>query len=412
MSPTDRLKILFLHKQILYPRDTGGKIRVLNLLRHLAKWHDITYVANLRPGEEVHLPAMEALGLRCELVAGESSGRGGARFYAEAAGNLASRYPFTVSRNYDPRLRAKLAQLLADEPYDLLVCDTVVMSRHAVGLAAPAGVLFQHNVEAQILKRHADTARGTLKRRYMRGQWRRMARFEQECGRHYDAVVAVSELDKALFERDYGWNHVHAIGTAVDEEFFSPGLAPEDPGRVLFLGSMDWMPNQDGVRWFVREVWPAVRSACPAAAFHVVGRNPPAEVRGLASAAGVTVVGGVPDVRPHLAAAAVVVVPLLVGGGTRLKIYEAMATGRAVVSTGIGAEGLPIVSGEHYIKADDPAAFAAAVVGLLQSPAARRTLGQAADDFVRRHCGSEPVARQFEAVCRGVVGRRRAAGAQ
>ncbi len=406
MSPTARLKILFLHKQILFPRDTGGKIRVLNLLKHLAKWHDVTYVANLRAGEEVHLPEMAGLGLRCELVPGESSGRGGARFYAEAVRNLVSEYPFTVSRNYDPRVRAKVAELLAAEPFDVLVCDTIVMARHTIGLAGPASVLFQHNVEAQILKRHADVAGGGLKRRYMRGQWRKMARFERECGRHFDAVVAVSEPDKALFARDYGWGHVHAIGTAVDEDFFRPGTAEEVSGRVLFLGSMDWMPNQDGVRWFVREVWPAVRAAHPGAAFHVVGRNPPAEVRGLAAVAGVTVVGGVPDVRPHLAAAAVVVVPLLVGGGTRLKIYEAMATGRPVVSTGIGAEGLPIVSGEHYIRADEPAAFAAAVAALLASAESRRALGRAADTFVRQSCGSEPVARQFDAVCRGVVARR------
>ena len=330
------MKILFVHKQILFPRDTGGKIRVLNVLKHLSRWHQVTYVSNLRPGEEEYLSQMEALGLRLEVVSGDTSKRGGACFLASAAANVLSPYPFTISRNYDPAVRAKLAELLTAERYDLLICDTIVMARHTIGLPVPASILFQHNVEAQILRRHAEVASGHLKRWYMRGQWRKMVRFERYCGDHFGAVIAVSEQDKALFEKEYGWKHVHAIDTAVDEEFFQHSGTPEVAGRVIFLGSMDWMPNQDGVKWFVREVWPAIRASHPQATFHIVGRNPPGDVRALSATPGVTVVGGVPDVRPHLAEAAVVVVPLLVGGGTRLKIYEAMAMGRAVVSTTIG----------------------------------------------------------------------------
>lgn len=401
------MKILFAHKQILFPRDTGGKIRVLNLLKHLGRWHDITYVSNLRPGEEEYLPAMRELGLRVEAVPGQTSKRGGVRFYAEAIGNCLSRYPFTIARNYDLAVRARIAELLAAEPYDLVICDTVVMARHTIGLPAVASVLFQHNVEAQILKRHAQIAGGWAKRWFMRDQWRKMVRFEAECGPQFDAVIAVSEQDKLLFEREYGWQHTHAIDTAVDEDFFrdAPG---EVPDRVTFLGSMDWMPNQDGVKWFATHVWPRVRAAQPNATFHVVGRNPPPEVRSLEQIPGIKILGGVPDVRPHLAETSAFVVPLLVGGGTRLKIYEAMASARAVVSTAIGAEGLPVVPGEHYLAADDPVAFADAVVTVLGDHAVRDRLRHAADRFVRERYGSEPVARQFEAICaRAVESKRR-----
>ncbi len=400
------MKILFAHKQILFPRDTGGKIRVLNLLKHLGRWQDITYVSNLRPGEARHLPAMRELGLRVEAVPGETSKRGGVRFFAEAVGNVLSRYPFTITRNFDPAVRARIAELLAAEPFDLLICDTVVMARHTVGLPATASVLFQHNVEAQILKRHAEIAGGGLKGRFMRSQWRKMVRFEAECGPHFDAVIAVSEQDKRLFEQEYGWTHAHAIDTAVDEEYFrdAPG---EVPDRVTFLGSMDWMPNQDGVRWFTANVWPKVRAARPGATFHVVGRNPPPEVRALEQSPGVRVLGGVPDVRPHLAETSAFVVPLLVGGGTRLKIYEAMASARAVVSTAIGAEGLPVVSGEHFLAADTPSDFAAAVIRVLEDRTTRDGLRHAGDRFVRDRFGSEPVARQFEAICAEVVERKR-----
>src|SRR5579872_5292126 len=172
------MKILFVHKQILFPRDTGGKIRVLNVLKHLGRWHDVTYVSNLRRGEEQYLPQMKELGLRLETVLGDTAHRGSARFYAEVAANLVSPYPFTIARNYDLAIREKIASLLAAERFDLLICDTIVMARHTVGLSAPVSILFQHNVEAQILRRHADIAPGRAKRWYMRHQWRKMVGFE------------------------------------------------------------------------------------------------------------------------------------------------------------------------------------------------------------------------------------------
>jgi glycosyltransferase involved in cell wall biosynthesis len=400
------VKILFLHKQVLFPRDTGGKIRVLNLMKHLPKWHDVTYVCNLRPGEEKLLPQMDALGLRTIAVPGEPPKRGSLGFFATAAANVLSDRPFSINRNYDPAVRRKVAQLLRDEKFDLLICDTVQMARHTLGLPARATVLFQHNVEAQILRRHAEVSGIGPKAWFMRAEWRKMTAFEAEAGRRFDHVIAVSELDRELFERDYGWKHVSAVDTAVDADYFAPQPGAERSGRVAFVGSMDWMPNQDGVTWFVSKVWPKVMAAHPRATFEIVGRNPPAAIRALATAPGVIVAGGVPDVRPHLAAAAVVVVPLLVGGGTRLKIYEAMATARPVVSTRIGAEGLPLVPGEHYLAADEPDAFADAVIQLLGDADRRRALGTAADRFVRERYGSEPVARQFDAICREVVERK------
>jgi glycosyltransferase involved in cell wall biosynthesis len=400
------MRILFVHKQILFPRDTGGKIRVLNLLKHLGRWHEVTYVANLRPGEEKYLPQMKDLGLRLETVTGETSRRGGARFYAGVMKNLFSRYPFTISRNYDPQVRSKIEKLLSGEPFDLAICDTIVMARHMIGLPMPACILLQHNVEAQILRRHAEISKGFLKRRYMSDQRRKMVKFERECGKCFDTVIAISELDKLQFEREYGWNKVHAIDTAVDEDFFQNDGMREIADRVVFLGSMDWMPNQDGVGWFVREVWPRIRRSRSSATFHIVGRNPPTEIRKLSAVPGVFVVGGVDDIRPYLAEAAVVVVPLLVGGGTRLKIYEAMAMNRAVVSTRIGAEGLPVVPDEHYLEADEPPKFAEAVLRLLTDAPQRLKLGQTADRFVRERYGSEKVARQFEEICIATVANR------
>jgi glycosyltransferase involved in cell wall biosynthesis len=216
-------------------------------------------------------------------------------------------------------------------------------------------------------------------------------------------VIAVSELDRELFQKDYGWENVEVIDTAVDTDFFQNGAGSEIGDRVVFMGSMDWLPNQEGVRFFVRDVWPRIRSTRPNATFQIVGRNPPPAIVALGTVPGVEVVGGVPDVRPYVSSAAVFVVPLLVGGGTRLKIYEAMAMGRAVVSTTIGAEGLPLTPGRHFLQEDAPEKFAAAVIQLLNNPDLRHEIGDEADRFVRSRYTSETVARQFEDICLSVL---------
>ncbi|MBS0260687.1 MAG: glycosyltransferase [Planctomycetes bacterium] len=393
------MKILIVHKQVLFPRDTGGKIRVLNVLQHLVKRHPVTYVCNLRENEEQHVARMRDLGLRVETVPYKISKHGSPKFLISAALNLFSPRPFSVERNFDPNLRARVAAELTAEPYDVLICDTVQMFRHMQGLRAKVNILFQHNFEAQILQRHAQVGPNPLFRAYMWTDWKKMLRFERDCGKEFDRVIAVSEPDKKLFEREYGWNNVSCIDTAVDADFFQNRDGQEVPDRVVFVGSMDWLPNQDGVKFFVRDIWPKIRAARPQATFQIVGRNPPPSVTALTSVPGVEVVGFVPDVRPYLSSAAAFVVPLLVGGGTRLKIYEAMAMGRAVVSTRVGAEGLPLTPGQHFFEEDDPSRFADAVVRLLSDQTVRGKMGQAAEQFVRSKYDSETISRQFEEIC-------------
>ncbi len=400
------MRILFLQNRPLFPANTGGRIRTLNVLRHLARWHDITYLCNAPPGDEQHLLPMRELGLRVEAVPRPETPWGGLRFYAAMARNLLSPLPFNVAKHFDPALRARARDLLASERYDLVICDFLQTALHVLGLEAPATVLFQHNVEAQILRRHAETAPGWLRRRYMARQWRRMRRFEAEAGRRFDTVIAVSEPDRAFFEKEYGWRQVSAIDTGVDTDYFRPAEADGQEDRVLFLGSLDWLPNQEGVKDFVRHVWPLVRRRRPRATFQLVGRNPSREVVTLRAVDGVEVVGTVPDVRPYLAGAAAVVVPLLVGGGTRLKIFEAMAMGKAVVSSTVGCEGLPVTAGEHLLVEDAPAAFADAVVRLLTSPRERAGLGAAARRLVCERFGAEAVARQFDDICRDTLARK------
>ncbi len=399
------MKILFIQNRPLFPANTGGKIRTLNILRHLAGWHEITYLCNCHEGDEAYFPKMRELGLRFEAVPRREVRWGSLRFFGAMARNLISPLPFNVAKHFDAHVRDRVRTLLAEDCYDLIICDFLQTALHGVDFPVPASILFQHNVEAQILQRHAETSSGSVKRRYLAMQWQRMRRFEGATGRKFDVVIAVSEQDRAIFERDYGWQHVEAIDTGVDTEYFQPGSAPEDGNRVLFLGSMDWLPNREGVKHFVRHIWPLVRKEQPQAVFEIVGRNPSAEIRALAATEGVEVVGTVDDVRPYLARSAVVVVPLLVGGGTRLKIFEALAMGKAVVSTAIGCEGLPVIAGKHLWVEDAPERFAGALGALLASVEQRRILATAGRELVCENYGTEPVARQFDAICRKALER-------
>ena len=397
------MRILFLQKRPLLPVDSGGKIRSLNVLRHLARWHEVTYLCNVQPGDDDHLSGMRELGVRLETVPWRETRRRCLRFYGELGLNLLSRFPFNVNKDYNPRLRQRAIELLKETPYDLVICDFVQMARNALRLPARAKVLFQHNVEAQIFQRHAEMGRGWLRRLYMRHQWRKMRRFEAEAGRGFDAIIAVSNQDRRTFQRQYGWDHVHVVDTAVDVDYFQPNGMPEKTDRVVFVGSMDWLPNEDGVRHFVKTIWPEIHRKRPAASFQIVGRNPSSCVSRLVQVMGVEVLGTVTDVRPYLAEAAVVVVPLLVGGGTRLKIFEAMAMEKAVVSTPLGAEGLELAPGAHIILADTPGRFAGAVCELLEDPVRRARLGANGRRLVTSKYSAETVARQFDEICRRTV---------
>lgn len=400
------MKILFLQKRILFPTDAGNKVRTLNVIRHLAKWHEVTYLCNIQKEEEQYIQEMQSLGVRLETIPWTETPRDSAGFYRDLALNLFSRYPFNVNKDFDPRLRRKAEELLAQEPYDLVICDFVQMARNAIGLNTPASVLFQHNVEAEIFKRHAETDHGWLRRKYMAVQWKKMHKFESEAGRHFNSVIAVSKRDRDIYQKEYGWDHTEVIDTAVNTEYFHPSVEEEKKDHVVFVGSLDWLPNEDGILHFVQNTWPQIRQKRPNATLQIVGRNPGKTVQQLTATSGVEVVGTVPDVRPYLASASVVIVPLRIGGGTRLKIFEALAMKKALVSTSLGAEGLNVTHGEHVLLGDTPEEFSECVLQLLDNDEMRNTLADNAHRLVNEHYTAEAVARQFDEICQKTVASR------
>jgi glycosyltransferase involved in cell wall biosynthesis len=235
-----------------------------------------------------------------------------------------------------------------------------------------------HNVESVIWQRMAEAETNPLKRWYVRQQWRKFERFEQWAYSTAPLTVAVSPADAFRIRTEYAGRRVEVIDNGVDTEFFRPDDTPRDPKRVLFLGSLDWRPNLDGVRWLLDAVWPKVVAREPTARLALVGRRPPQWLRQrVAATASVELHADVPDVRPHLAAAGVLAVPLRVGGGSRLKILEALAAGTPVVSTTVGAEGLDLQGDRHLRLADDAEALTGALLAGMADPSADARLAEA-----------------------------------
>src|SRR5215203_4219023 len=403
------MHILWVKSELLHPLDKGGRIRTYEMLRRLRDHHRVTYIA-LDDGTITAEQRERALEYCDDLVIvpwRRAPLRGWRRGLAILR-NVFTSLPFALSPYCSAAMtRAIRERTTGDDRVDVVVCDFLVPALNVPdGLPCPV-VLFQHNVEAMIWERRTRVATNPIMRLYMAEQWRRMRRVEREQCRRFDHVVAVSPEDAAVFRQAYGVDSVSSVPTGVDTDFFRPsGAVSRKAASIVFTGSMDWMPNEDGMVWFVEQILPRIEQAVPEATLTIVGRNPTARVNALAEGRPrVTVTGTVKDVRPYLEAASVVVVPLRVGGGTRIKIYEAMGMERAVVSTTIGAEGLDVRDGKHIILADDPATFADAVLGLLRSPERAAEIGQSAATHVRTHFGWAAVAEQFAERCSAAASR-------
>jgi polysaccharide biosynthesis protein PslH len=264
-----------------------------------------------------------------------------------------------------------------------------------------------------IWRRHAEHAGSPATAWYMRRQAERMFRFEGDICRRAGQIAAVSEQDACAMRTLFGAERVTAIPTGVDIEFFTPpSPAPAVEVDLSFTGSMDWQPNVDGVLWFTSEVLPLIRRERPDCSLAIVGRKPSGAILDLARRdPRIRVTGTVPDIRPHLWNSAVSIVPLRIGGGTRLKIYESMAARVPVVSTAIGAEGLEIHPPSDIRIADTPTSFADACLGLLADAALRQRQADAAWRMVSASFSWEQAARCFESVLERAPALVRAAGA-
>ena len=391
-----RPHLLFVSPRFLFPADEGGKIRSSNILRELkgGRFH-ITLASPAPPHVAQYSGSLTSI---CdEFVCWPSAPRSRMRRFRDLLGRL----PMSVAADRSRAGRFAVRAAIGSGA-DVVVTDfphaAVLLPR---SMDIPA-ILFTHNVEAEIYERHSKVSKGMWQWVWRR-QARKMERFEGEVCVKHQAVIAVSSRDVSGLRMRYGVA-ASEIVTGVDLKYFSTApqrIVPTDGGTVVFTGVMDSAANIDCVNYFLKEIWPSVLKRRPKANAVIVGRNPPERLLALARepALRVRFTGFVDDIRVHVTSADVAVIPMRVGGGTRIKAFEAMALGRPLVSTTVGVEGLGLVPGEHYLAADDSDAFARSIVLLLEDAALSRCLAATGRALLEEKFTWKQVAQQFEEIC-------------
>ncbi len=398
------MKILWAKANKILPVHSGGDIRSYNLARQLGERHDLTFFSYYDGAPDAayeqtlreHFPGAVCV---CTGQRYDTALRRGLDY----ALRLPRQAPYAVSRFDSRAVQLQLKQWYAEQAFDVAVCDFLDAAVNFPKELNIPTVLFQHNVESEIWRRHAETEKNPARRPIYGLEFGKMLAYEKAAVQRFPHVIAVSEHDRRLMSAWVDQSRVTVVPTGVDLRQYHPDFSDRELAPlVVFVGAMDWEPNVDAVEFFCKEIWPSVLTQIPQATFRIVGRNPDRRVQRLAGNS-IEVTGKVPAVIDHLREAAVVVVPLRIGGGTRLKIYEAMAAGKAVVSTSVGAEGLDVHHGRDIVLADNTKAFAEAIFMLLEDSNVRREYERTAAELAAGYAWSA-VSVRFEEALEKVAG--------
>jgi glycosyltransferase involved in cell wall biosynthesis len=372
------LRVAVLDEELPFPLTSGKRIRTFNLLARLAARHRVTVLCHKNPDRDESLAAEDAfdeIGVETVVVERAVPPKSGAGFYARLAGNLLSPLPYSVATHAGPALADAARAFAAENRVDVWHCEWTPYAqvlREALGgrLAESRWCVMAHNVESLIWRRYAENAGNPLAGWYIRQQLKKFEQFERWAYSQATASIAVSREDAALMKSEFGAGRVSVVENGVDAHHFRPQTDVErDPARMLFMGSLDWRPNQDAAVQLLTDVLPKVRAHAPDATAVLVGRRPPEWLRAkVAATPGAELHADVPDVRPFLARCGFLVVPLRIGGGSRLKILEALAAGAPVVSTRVGAEGLELAAGRDLLVADTPESLVNAALAAIRRP--------------------------------------------
>lgn len=376
------MKLLFLSPYLPYPPQSGAPRRVHGMLNELSRRHEVSLLAFTAPGE-ANEETLRALGQYCTRVVTVENDR------VDRALTLNPRRKRGIQlrsllhvHSYErliyghPDFQRALDALVAGGDFDVVTMESALMGGYSLPGSARL-VLDEHNIEYDILARTSSRERPSLRKLYSRANYLKLRREERAAWAQFDGVTLTSERDEEMLRRDSPNTRTAVIPNGVDTELFRPSADPTEPGMILFFGAINYYPNTEGLLYFLDEVFPRVRAMHEGARLWIVGQQPPPAIVERAGE-DVIVTGLVDDVRPYIERAAVIIAPLRIGGGTRLKIVEAMAMGKPIVATGLGAEGLEITDGEDILLADTPEEFAAQVVRVLDDADLARRLGEAA----------------------------------
>jgi polysaccharide biosynthesis protein PslH len=373
------MRILYIATQYPLPVNNGVRMRVWSLLRAIASaGHEITLTTFAEAADANGTEdELRTVCRETDIILRRTESLSASGNYIARLAGILSPSPFTLGRFRSNEMRAALERRLSSGSFDFVLCDNIFTILNLPSTLLPI-VLNSHNVEHLVLQRYSEQEHNLFKALYARLEAGKLRRFELAAYQRAVLVMACSRLDGKILEQLCPGIRTIVAPNVVDVHDYD-AAGTEEPFTLVYQGGMDWYPNRDAVEYFVRTILPRVQNEIPNARFIAAGRNPSSKFRALFSdLPAVEFTGTLPDVKPVIAKAAVCVVPLRIGSGTRLKILEAAATRRAIISTSIGAEGLDFVRGEEILIADDPAEFANNILELLRNPARRRELGEAA----------------------------------
>ena len=425
------MNILVVTPQLPYPPRQGTTIRNYNLIRGLAQRHTVDLLTFLAPGEA--LAPDNPLLTHCRRVACVTQPE--RTLHDRARTTFSTLTPDMGLRLESPAMHALIASWTQQQSYDAVQIEGIELAQYGLAVAGkrrgrqrPALIFDDHNCEYLLQQRNAFTDLRRPRRwpaaAYSLIQWQKLRRYETSVIQGADAVVAVSAADRAALQRLGAATPITVVSNGIDLTYYQPRTAMASPiPTIVFTGKMDYRPNIDAVLWFAQQVLPRILAQAPAARFQIVGMNPHARLDVLRDNPAIEITGAVADTRPYLQQAAVYVIPMRVGGGTRFKALEAMACARPIVSTALGVEGIPVTDGVELLLADTPGAFAAAVLRLLadrraggqpggqpggpgrgQDGPLGRALGAAARRFVEERYAWDTIVPQFDQLYQRVKG--------
>lgn len=396
------MTIVIVGGSLPYPPTAGNRIRTLGLLVRLSARHRIIFLCHRNPNRAEEAEAIAYLkerGIEAITVEHVVPTKSGIGFYARLASNLFAKLPYSISSHVSESVRNAVDELAAREKVDVWQSEALPYFEALRHLSDANVLIMAHNVETLIWERYEETEANPLKRWYIARQARKFRRYEAEAFRLATRVVAVSDEDAEMARREFGVDRIDVVDNGIDRGYFE--AAPKldrDPNQILFLGSLEWRPNLDAVGVLLDQILPKVREKRPDVRLTIVGRNPPESlVRRASALPGVELHANVADVRPYLAGSVVMAVPLRIGGGSRLKILESLATGLHVVSTRVGAEGLRLVPGEDLDVVDDEAGLADALLAALNDPERSRRIAEAGRRKVLENYDWDALSLKFEA---------------
>jgi glycosyltransferase involved in cell wall biosynthesis len=386
------MKVLLLTPQLPYPPHQGTSLRNFHIIRGLAQACEVSLLSFLEPGQSVAADQIAPLGELCQRI--ETVPMPQRTTGKRLQQLLATRRPDMAHRLFSQAFNIKLLQMLQADDFDIVQIEGIELARYLpmVRQGSPRSkiVFDDHNAETELQRRNFLTdlrqPRRWVAAAYSAEQVRRLRKFERWACQQADCVTAVSHPDKIHLEQlTNGRTPITVIPNSLDVQQFQLEEAAAIPSDIVFSGKMDYRPNVDAVLWFVDAVWPRIRQERPFTTFTIVGQKPHARLARLRDEPGITLTGWVERVEPYLAGTKVFILPFRVGSGTRLKLIEAMAAGKALVSTAVGAEGFPVVDKRELRLVDDGDGFGTAVLHLLNHPEERQRLGQAAQQFARQY---------------------------